>query len=231
MAEHVGERARSLVEHQVDVAGDLVLDRGAAAAIRHELETGVGRALEIDATHMRRAAGADGCGRRLVGVGLEPGDQRLEIVGGKILTRGDEHRAVGQQRYGGKILEHVVLHRVDRARADVAQPITDADRVAVRRRACGAPKPDAAAGAGDVLDHDGLAECDGEMIGKDARNRIGDPAGRHRHDDGDGARWIELRPRRAPEGRQRGSARGQTQDDAASKFHRGPSLNGGDACA
>ena len=34
------------------MAGDLVLDSGAAASIGHELEAGVGRALKIDATHL-----------------------------------------------------------------------------------------------------------------------------------------------------------------------------------
>ena len=37
-------------------------------------------------------------------------------------------------------------------------PLADVDGVAVRRRARDAPDPDAAAGAADILDHDGLAE-------------------------------------------------------------------------
>jgi hypothetical protein len=191
------------------VAGDLVLDGGAAAAVGHELEAGAGRALEIDRAHMTRAAGSDGRAGCLVGICLEPGDQFVEVVRRKILARGDQDRAVGQQRHRFKIVEHVVLDRVDGARAHVAQPIADAQRIAVGRRACGAADPDAAAGARGVLDHHGLGERDGQMISKDARDRVGDPAGRHRHDDGDGARGINLRAGNGRENRQRGSARSE----------------------
>src|SRR5215475_3385020 len=78
VTEHVGQRTCRLVEHQVDMAGDLVLDRRTATSIGHELEAGVGRALKIDATHLGRTAGSDGCSRCLVRICLEPGDQLLE---------------------------------------------------------------------------------------------------------------------------------------------------------
>ena len=109
----------------------------------------------------------------------------------------------------------------------MAEPIADTDRIAVRRRARGAADRDAAASAGDVLDHHGLAERDRQMIGKDTRDRVGDPAGRYGHDDGDGARWIglcprNLGPRNPRDGRERDSARCQRQKPTARKFHSGP---------
>src|SRR5262249_329730 len=201
MAEHVGQRTRRLVEHEVDMASDFVLNGGAAASIRHELEAGPGRALKIDAAHLGRTAGADGCGRCFVGVCLEPGDQLLEVVRWKIFPGGDEYRAVGQQRYRFKILEHVVLDRVNGARADMAQPVADADRIAVWSRACGAANPDAAARASNVLNHHGLAERDRPIIANYTPNRGGNPAGRYRPDDGDGVRRICLRPSDARDGR------------------------------
>ncbi len=91
----------------------------------------------------------------------------------------------------------------------MAQPIADAKRIAVGRCAGGAANPDAAAGAGDVLDHHRLTERDREMIGKDARDRVGDPAWRHRHNDRDGARGISLRADNPRQDRQRGSARSE----------------------
>ena len=60
------ERVRGLVEHDVDLAGDQVLHRRAAAAIGHEPEAGAGRLLEIDGGDLRSAGGADGGGGRLV---------------------------------------------------------------------------------------------------------------------------------------------------------------------
>jgi hypothetical protein len=74
----------------------------------------------------------------------------------------------------------------------MAGPVADAQRVAVGRRLDRAADADAGAGAGDVLDHDGLAERDAHALAEDARQRVGRPAGRERHHHGDGARRILL---------------------------------------
>jgi hypothetical protein len=63
--------------------------------------------------------------------------------------------------------------------------------------------------ASDVLDHHGLAKRDRQMVGKDTRDRVGDPARRYGHDDGDGARRIGLGNCDARHSRERGNARGQ----------------------
>jgi hypothetical protein len=87
------------------------------------------------------------------------------------------------------------LDSVYGARAHMAQPIADADRMAVRHRACGAADPDAAARPGDVLNHHSLTERDRQMIGKYARDRVGDPAGRSQTHRGRDA-LIKLPPHR-----------------------------------
>ena len=80
-------------------------------------------------------------------------------------------------------------------------PVPDAQRVAVARRLRHAPDADIAAGAGHVLDHDRLPERAAHALGEQARDRVGRPAGRIRHDDGDravreGLRACEARERR-----------------------------------
>jgi hypothetical protein len=63
----------------------------------------------------------------------------------------------------------------------VAQPIPDADRIAVWCRTGSAAHSDTAARAGDILNHHRLAERRRQVIGKYARNRVGHPTGRYRH--------------------------------------------------
>ena len=74
-------------------------------------------------------------------------------------------------------------------------PMADADRVAVGRRARDPADADGAAGAGRVLDDDGLAERAAHALGHDAGDGVGRTAGRERHDHGDRPRRIGLRVR------------------------------------
>ena len=101
----------------------------------------------------------------------------------------------------------------------MAEPIADADRIAVRRRACGAADADAAARASDILDYHGLAERDRQMIGKNTRDRVGDTAGRYRHNDGDGVRRIGFRRRNTRHSQQGSSARCQMEKSSTGKVH------------
>src|SRR5258708_14934193 len=82
---------------------------------------------------------------------------------------------------------------MDRPVRHVGAPMADADRVAVGR---GADDPSAAAraaGAGDVLDDDGLAQEGTDALGHDSPDRVSRTARRKRHDHHDGPRWIGLR--------------------------------------
>ena len=90
---------------------------GAAAAIGHELEARAGRFLEEDAGDMRRAAGAGGALRRRVGVGLQPGDQILQVFRGQRPSSDDEQRWVAisgpaRNRSAGR----TAMHRWRRSR-------------------------------------------------------------------------------------------------------------------
>src|SRR5262249_61372956 len=100
-----------------------------------------------------------------------------------------------------------------------------------RRRAYGAADPDAAARAGDVLDHHGLAKPDRQMIGKDTRDRVSDPAGRYRHNDGDRPRRIGLRSRNTRHSRQRGSARCEMEKISAGGVVKVPPPKSAEAAA
>jgi hypothetical protein len=163
-----------------------------AATIGHHLEARGGLVLEIKLADMRGAAGADGRGRRLAGIGLEPGDQlRPGPCRQRVLADDDERRR-GQQRHGRQILEDVPGDRIHRACADMARPVADAQRVAVGCRFDGAGDADACARAGDVLDHDRLAERLAHALAQDAGERVGRAARRERHDHRNGARRILL---------------------------------------
>src|SRR5437763_347438 len=71
------------------------------------------------------------------------------------------------------------------------------DRVAIRLSLGGHLRPDHAAGAVAVLDHDGLAEETGHLLRHHARNGIDGPPGWERHDETDRFRWIILRDSKA----------------------------------
>ena len=69
--------------------------------------------------------------RRLVGIGLEPGDQRLEVARRHALPRGHQQRAVREQRDGLEVGEEIVGKRVERADQHVRRQGAGDQRVAV----------------------------------------------------------------------------------------------------
>ncbi len=71
--------------------------------------------------------------------------------------------------------------------------LAEIDRVAVGRGTHDAADANAAAGTADVLDDHGLAKRRAQPIIQDARDGVGRPAGRERHDHGDRPRRIGLR--------------------------------------
>src|SRR2546430_5746438 len=106
---HGGERRDRLIESQVNVAGDQIAhDIGRAGSVRHEPETGAGDVLKIDAADMLSAARPGGALGR-VRIGVEPGDQLLEILRRQVLARDDDVGVAGQPRDRLQILQYVVL--------------------------------------------------------------------------------------------------------------------------
>ena len=188
-------RAAGGIEHQVDLSGDQVLHRRAAAAIRHERELRAGLLLEEHAADMRGRADTGMPLRGLVGIGLEPRDQLLEVLRRHRLL-GDDHQRLRRQQHDRlEIVQHIVVERHDRAVDHVRRPGAEADGIAVRRGARRAADADAAIRAGDILRDHRLAERDAHAIRDDAADRIGRAAGRIRHDHRDRARGIRLRRR------------------------------------
>ena len=190
------QRGDRLVEGQVDVPGHQVPhDLGGAGAIRHELESCAGDVLEVDAADVLPRAGPGSALRRLLRVGLEPGDQLFQVPCRQVLACHDDVRVARQARDRLEILQHVVGQRVDRAVDHVRGPVADADGVAVGSGAHGAADPDGAGRAGDVLDDDRLAERLAHRLGERACQRIDRTARAERHDQGDRMGRIRLRRR------------------------------------
>ena len=172
------------------VPGQHVLHRRRAAAIEHELELGLGLLAEIEAADVRAAAGADARRRRLVRIGLQPGDQLLGVLGRQRLLADDHQRRHREPDDRLEIVHRIPRHRIERRRADVARPVADAERVAVGRRADHAADADGGARAGHGLDQDRLAERLLHVLAHDPRDRVGRPARRERHDQRDRLRRI-----------------------------------------
>ena len=143
----------------------------------------------------------------LLGLAFSQAISSLVSLAGKSLRADDPERADRQHRDRLEILEVVERQRIHRGGADMRAPLADDDGVAVGRRAEHPRDADGAAGAADVLDDHRLAERGLHMVADDARDDVGDAAGRERHDQGHGLRRKGLRlraegasraPRRAP---------------------------------
>ena len=93
----------------------------------------------------------------------------------------------GEQRDRLEVLLNVVTELVNGAVEDMGAEKAEFEGVAVGSRAGDAPGAHGAGRAGDILDDDGLTERSAHRLGDDAGHGIERPAGRERHDDGDGA--------------------------------------------
>ena len=198
------------------MAGQEIGHRGTGAAIGDELDLRAGELLQQDAGHLRRRVLVDEGG--LAGIGLQPGDQRLEVVRRQRLLADQELRIDGNQADRLEVLLQVIGEGIDHA-ANMGVPLADVDGVAIGRGARDAADGDATAGAADVLDDDRLAERRPHALGQYPRRHVGRAAGGERHYQRNGTRRIGLRPRDARDRRQRGSTRGQIEKISTGKFH------------
>ena len=92
------------------------------------------------------------------------------------------------------------------------------ERVPVGRRTRDGLQRQIAAGARPVVDDDRLAQPLRHRLANEARNDIGCAASGDKNDQADGPRWVGLRRCHERETRERGSARGQTQEFATGSF-------------
>ena len=101
--------------------------------------------------------------------------------------------AISDQRHRFEVVKHVVREIVNRPIHDMRSPMADTDRIAIGRRARDAADAERAGRAGRVLDDHRLPKRLAHALGKDARDRVGRPARRERHHQGDGPHRIGLR--------------------------------------
>ncbi len=167
------ERQRGRVEQDVDVAGDEIGGGLPGAAIGDHRELGADRLLEQQSADMARRADAGIALAHLVGVGLQVGDEFLQVGRGRRLLGHDQERLRGDQRDRLEVLHQIELQIIDRAARDVGAPLADRKRVAVGRRTRDAADADRAARAGGVLDDDRLTEMRTHSLGHQAADHVG----------------------------------------------------------
>src|SRR5690242_7339965 len=128
--EHVG----ALGAHEIDMAGKEVLRRRRTAAVRYEAQSRAGALLQADAAHMWIAAQSHGRGREALGILTESHDELVDVPEWQRTSADDQLWARADERDWLKILEHVVVHGVDRLARDVTRPVAETERVSVRSR-------------------------------------------------------------------------------------------------
>ena len=172
-------------EHEVDMAGDHVVQRRSGPVIRNVRELDAGQRLEPLHGEVLRAAEA---GRRiveLVRMGLGEGDEAIErrerslVADGQHIRqrRNDRDRHEGAWVVRDFPVEALVDHQHGRRGRE--------QRVSVRLRLEDHLGADAAGRAGTVLDDKGLAEALRQLLGHDARDHVRRAAGGERHDHAD----------------------------------------------
>src|SRR6202022_2572780 len=90
--------------------------------------------LEEDAGEMAGGADAGNARGRLARVGLEPGDQLLQVVRRKAFPAADQERLGCELRDRLQVVAQIERERVESADQDMRAQGADAERVAVRGR-------------------------------------------------------------------------------------------------
>src|SRR5262249_4011233 len=118
-----------------------------------------------------------------------------------------------------EVLEDVKVEWVDRSRANIACPVADNDRVAVRAAVGDTTSCNRATGTADRFHNYGLAKRTLHRFAEDACQRVGRATGWKSDHHRDRARRISLCPGNPRCDRQRGRGCGQMQELATGKFH------------
>jgi hypothetical protein len=87
-----------------------------------------------------------------------PGFALSHAIGRNAFLRSDQNRVAHDEPDRRKVLEQIVLQRIDSAVGDVSGPVALHERVAVGRCPSDAADADAARSARYVFDNDGLAQ-------------------------------------------------------------------------
>jgi hypothetical protein len=138
-----------------------------------------GHAVHHLAREMQRGAEAGGGVGVFARLLLERREQFLEVRGEQVLLRGQDVRQLPHAGDEGEILARTVRELgVAADREHVGGDAAEPDRVAVRRRLRDRVRAQHAAGAGLVLDHEGLTGQFAHLLAEHARERVGGTAGR-----------------------------------------------------
>src|SRR5580693_7009832 len=134
---------RGRLDHEVDLLGQQILHRRSIAAIGNELELGAGGLPKRNPGEMAGGADARDADRRLVGIGLEPGDQALQIVCRQALLADDQQRLAANFDDRLEVLQQIEWQMIEAAGQHMRGGGADAERVAVGERANRAADADA----------------------------------------------------------------------------------------
>src|SRR5262249_22176485 len=132
------------------------------------------------------------CLRSLVWIGLEPGDQFIQVSRWHGLLGNDDERLARDERDRFEILHHIVRQRVDCPVHDVRTRDGGDERITVGRRAGDPAYADGAAGARHVFNRQRLGERLTHVRGKNACHPVRGSARRKGYDHRDWSRWINL---------------------------------------
>src|SRR5262249_47750971 len=99
------------IEKEINLAGQQIWNRGGAATIGHERELRSGLLLEEHGP--KTEADRLNPRRRLVGIGLQPGDQSVHVLCRQSLTRKKNVRLRDQWRDRREISHHIVWKRIE----------------------------------------------------------------------------------------------------------------------
>ncbi len=204
-------------KNQVSLAGHQVLHCESAATIRHQGKTRPGFSLKTsqDELHTSRR---DASGR-LVGIGLQPGDQFIQIICRHRFPCKKKIRKRGKRRDGFEIIQHIVWKGIESAVQHMPAQETEVDCIAIGPRAVNSADTDAPVGASHVFDDNWLPKRVFHALGKDSPDHIRGAARRHWNNHRDRARRIGLSRCEARECRTDCSGPGELQKSAARKFH------------
>ena len=189
-------RRPEIDEHHWDMAGDHIVERRQAAAVRHIGCLESGHALQHLHIEMVRHARPNGGKGELARIGLGVGDQLRHRLHRQAwiynehewrLRKLRERNEIDQRIVGQALIERDVDRHGRRRRHQ--------QRVTVRVGLLHVGRRDDRPGAGLVLDHEAFAGPLLQLLRQQPRQQVGAGAGRERIDDGDGSGRIVLRDR------------------------------------
>ncbi len=149
-------------------------------------DVGADREIEQHAGKVRARADAGGAELRGAHIGLQVGDEPLEVVGRQALARDQRTRRFRHQadrlEVGDRVVERLLIERLI---VGLGAGIADENRVAVGRRLCDALAAGHAGRGSDVLHDDRLPQQLAHALGLDARVEVDAATGGEGHDERD----------------------------------------------